>query len=412
MKTSVIIPVFNRIESTKACIESVRDTDGDVEIIVVNDGSDELTSDYLRSLADVILIEHERNLGIAISLRDGMVRASGDIIVKLDSDMKITNSGWAMRIRDSLADHEIGIVAAPVAPGFDVSTSPGVHPIKAGNVNGCCMAWTRRTMDQLGYPWVPPREYGYFDAEYCLRANVQNLKLCYLVVEGKDVVPNPINQSADYEAWKVESRKGNSLSWVDRQEQLHSGLEWYIENDGSRRISFSECRKKWKEAGGDPGMSSTETMWEFLNREIRPGMKTLELGSGLTTMLFDRMQCDHLSIEHSEEWLDRVRSFVPLVNSSVLHRPIQDGWYSWKNTGGPFDLVLVDGPPGDIGRSGVLGTIDSIANEQTTIVLDDCNRAAELSLAVKISSMTGRSFRVIEGDGRAFAVFHGVGKDT
>src|SRR5260370_21568741 len=64
----------------------------DVEVIVVDDCSDDGTWEVLKGLAvedsRVTLIRHERNSGKGAAIRTAIARASGDICVVFDADLE------------------------------------------------------------------------------------------------------------------------------------------------------------------------------------------------------------------------------------------------------------------------------------------------------------------------------------
>jgi FkbM family methyltransferase len=84
---SVIIPTFNRAKLLKQAIDSVfRQTFKDYEVIVVDDGSRDGTSDYLAQLGKKItaLVQQHKGPGAARNL--GVKQAKGDYVAFLDSD--------------------------------------------------------------------------------------------------------------------------------------------------------------------------------------------------------------------------------------------------------------------------------------------------------------------------------------
>lgn len=86
LKVSVIIPVFNGEKMIKRCIESVlNQTLSDIEIIVVNDGSTDLTADVLSGFENIKVIEQE-NRGQGMARNIGMDAATGDYIGFVDAD--------------------------------------------------------------------------------------------------------------------------------------------------------------------------------------------------------------------------------------------------------------------------------------------------------------------------------------
>jgi glycosyltransferase involved in cell wall biosynthesis len=87
---SVILPVFNRLVYLRAAVASVFDqTFKDWELIVADDGSDEVTKGYLRELdrlprVQVLWLAHSGN---PASVRNAALRvATGEFVAFLDSD--------------------------------------------------------------------------------------------------------------------------------------------------------------------------------------------------------------------------------------------------------------------------------------------------------------------------------------
>ena len=122
-----------------------------------------------------------------------------------------------------------------------------------------------------------------------------------------------------------------------------------------------------------------EPLLDALRARLKPGMRTLEAGSGRSTRLFEEMGCEHVALEHDPRHAAPCRS--------VLLAPIKGAppWYDWVPSH-PFDLVLVDGPPGWIGRKGILRVLPDCMTERTVVVIDDMERPAERALAREISS--------------------------
>ncbi len=91
MKLSVIIPVYNEVESIEAILKRVQDTKLVNEIVVVDDGSKDGTRDILKTLdgkGGVRVILHEKNQGKGAAVRTGMTSAQGDILLIQDADLE------------------------------------------------------------------------------------------------------------------------------------------------------------------------------------------------------------------------------------------------------------------------------------------------------------------------------------
>jgi glycosyltransferase involved in cell wall biosynthesis len=87
---SIVIPAFNEARNITATIDGIS-SQGEFEIIVVDDGSIDDTSDRAMS-AGAIVVELPVNLGKGKALEKGVERASGEVIVFLDADLAESSS--------------------------------------------------------------------------------------------------------------------------------------------------------------------------------------------------------------------------------------------------------------------------------------------------------------------------------
>ena len=82
---SVIIPTFNRGYCVAKSIRSVL-AQGELELIVVNDGSKDATAKELASFPTIKVINLAENHGVSYARNRGLERARGSLICFLDSD--------------------------------------------------------------------------------------------------------------------------------------------------------------------------------------------------------------------------------------------------------------------------------------------------------------------------------------
>lgn len=118
---SIVIPVFNHIELTRECIESIRrNTKVDCEIVVVDNGSTDETASYLRD-ESIHVITNSENLGFPRAANQGIESARGEYICLLNNDVTVLE-GWLEPLLESLEqDSLVGIVGPKqVSPGGTV----------------------------------------------------------------------------------------------------------------------------------------------------------------------------------------------------------------------------------------------------------------------------------------------------
>ena len=86
MKISVIMPAYNRVATLARAIDSVIAQSYKVtEIIVVDDGSSDATSEVAKVYPEVLLLR-QTNMGVSSARNNGVMMAEGDWIAFLDSD--------------------------------------------------------------------------------------------------------------------------------------------------------------------------------------------------------------------------------------------------------------------------------------------------------------------------------------
>lgn len=111
-RCSVVIPVFNKLEYTKKCLENLlKQTNHQLvqEIIVVDNGSHDGTQDYLASFGELVVIRNERNMGFAHACNQGARVARVPYILFLNNDTE-PQPGWLEPLIRTL-DQDPGVAA-------------------------------------------------------------------------------------------------------------------------------------------------------------------------------------------------------------------------------------------------------------------------------------------------------------
>ena len=137
------------------------------------------------------------------------------------------------------------------------------------------------------------------------------------------------------------------------------------------------------------GWSISEEVVATISDLIKPNDIILELGSGAGTGVLAEIY-QMISVENNP-------AFLGIEDTRYIHAPIIDydeslytdetGWYDYNilkaELPTEYDLLLVDGPHGRIGRSGLLSHLDLFRSDKPVIV-DDSHRIAESTLAENI----------------------------
>ena len=95
---SVIVPVYNERNTVVEVLRRIRTVDLPLatEVIVVNDGSTDGTAKVLSALEDstVKVLTHPENRGKGASIRTGLDKAGGDLVLICDADLEYDPDDW------------------------------------------------------------------------------------------------------------------------------------------------------------------------------------------------------------------------------------------------------------------------------------------------------------------------------
>jgi len=110
VELSIIIPVYNEATTLPECLKRVEAVDLDREIILVDDGSTDGTTDYLKALPATdhrIVLFHDRNRGKGAAITTALPHASGEYIVIQDGDLEYDPQDLKTLLEEARRNHPI-----------------------------------------------------------------------------------------------------------------------------------------------------------------------------------------------------------------------------------------------------------------------------------------------------------------
>jgi|GEM_PF-2527695 GT2 family glycosyltransferase len=181
----IIVCIHNALEDVKRCLQSITENSNEpYQIILVDDGSQEPTEDYLKSWSserkNVKLIRNKEAKGYTLAANIGLRASTADFVVLINSDT-IVSKGWLDRMCQIMTDDESVGVVGPLSntaswqsipeltDGSDWATNPLPKGITVENMaelvskhsacihlevpllNGFCMMIRKKALIDIGY---------------------------------------------------------------------------------------------------------------------------------------------------------------------------------------------------------------------------------------------------------------------
>ena len=135
MKLSILMPVYNERTVVERCISLVLTAslpeNMERELVIVDDCSNDGTSDILRRLADgfpqIRLFRHERNSGKGAAIRTAIGKATGDFSLIQDADLEYDPCEYPRLLRPLLDGHADAVFGSRYLAGEQTRVLPFWH---------------------------------------------------------------------------------------------------------------------------------------------------------------------------------------------------------------------------------------------------------------------------------------------
>jgi GT2 family glycosyltransferase/glycosyltransferase involved in cell wall biosynthesis/SAM-dependent methyltransferase/tetratricopeptide (TPR) repeat protein len=241
---SIVIPVFNKLELTQACLEAIHreTTPGSFEIIVVDNASTDGTAEFLQGEQDagrLRTIRNNVNLGFSMGCNQGIRAARGGFILLLNNDT-VPLPGWLEPMLEEFILHAnvAAVGSLLLYPGGELIQHAGVrigagggnlhpyhpwrlHPVSSvpeaaesrdtQAVTGACLLMRRLVLEQVG---LLDEGFinGFEDVDLCFRITQEGYRIRYCgnsrVIHHESMTPGRnLHEQRNYhrlnERWKT-----------------------------------------------------------------------------------------------------------------------------------------------------------------------------------------------------------------
>jgi GT2 family glycosyltransferase len=183
---SVVIPVFNQLDYTAKCLNTLNQADvPDSQIVVINNGSMDGTGPYLAGRKDLLVISNEVNRGCSFAWNQGVEARVATWTVLLNNDV-IVPVGWKEGMLGFAMEAKCDIVSPAQCDGMqdydfaefsDKFVSSMQAAVRWGVASGVCFMVHRRVFDKIGLFDTKLGQAGYEDEDFFRRAEQAGFKL-------------------------------------------------------------------------------------------------------------------------------------------------------------------------------------------------------------------------------------------
>ncbi len=122
MKLSVIIPVYNEVNTILDVVEKIEMVPIDKEILIVNDCSTDGTRDKLDTLKGndhIRIFHHQNNQGKGAAIRTAQEQLTGDVVIIQDADLEYSPQEYPKLLRP-IADDKADVVFGSRYSGTEI----------------------------------------------------------------------------------------------------------------------------------------------------------------------------------------------------------------------------------------------------------------------------------------------------
>jgi glycosyltransferase involved in cell wall biosynthesis len=319
---TVLMPVYNAQAYLSRAIDSIlRQTFGEFEFLIIDDGSTDDSAAILHSYRDNrIRIIHQKNQGVAASLRLGVDLARGEYITRMDADDESLPDRLAIQ-RKALDENPLGVLAYGLHDLIDEQGNLLRSNQGAGYSDGTAK-WLLLWMNIFTHPTVMMRTQA-------LRTRQINYR-------------NETNGAEDFDLWNRLSLAGtflftpkvllryrlnpNSVNRADREDRQFHGYSVVIRENFSRYgLSISsELAEELVVISGQTNRNPLTFPYQHLPEKLHSLSKELLRKFNQTLSIAP----NELASVQSDQWIRWARYFLHcskensiklLLNAFLLH---------------------------------------------------------------------------------------------
>jgi GT2 family glycosyltransferase len=199
MIVSIVIPTSNAEDTIENVLNSILSQDyKEYEVIIIDNGSKDRTEEIVKKIiekkkADIKYYKYEKQLGHAGAINEGIMKASGDLILILHDDVVLGGNNWLSEMVKVMEREDVGIASSlfvtPVKElsginkvfsyvyilgWHDTNMNLGIQEVMYSGLNNDMIK--RKVIEKVGYP-DNSYKFGMHDIDYSERVRRAGYKI-------------------------------------------------------------------------------------------------------------------------------------------------------------------------------------------------------------------------------------------
>jgi GT2 family glycosyltransferase len=157
---SIVIPVWNKFNFTRACLKDLTQLPADHEIIIVDNGSTDETQQVLENAHQIVYHRNKDNLGFAKACNIGYALAKSPNVLFLNNDIRVNSkhTDWTAEIIEKCPDGLVGPTMGLLDNKLSFVKEENKKLTGNSYMGGWCLGASKEIWQKLELPRKPGEE--------------------------------------------------------------------------------------------------------------------------------------------------------------------------------------------------------------------------------------------------------------
>lgn len=220
---SIVIPVYNKWNFTKSCLNDLSKLPNDHEIIIIDNGSSDETQKQLEDNKEIIYHRNNDNLGFGKACNIGYNISFGKNVMFLNNDIRVKNNyeNWTKYLIEAAKDAIVGPTMGQLDNNLNFIQEANRYLSGNSYMSGWCITSSREIWNKLIIKnYLGPFNEEYFcyfeDTDLSFRVREMNIKMKVIdvpVVHFGKVTSKSLNTAKLYK----EAREIFVKKWINNE---------------------------------------------------------------------------------------------------------------------------------------------------------------------------------------------------